>query len=396
MRNAAVGITIAILCLALGACADGMEVDVHAQVDTLQGNRLQVMNTGEPSWTPETAWRLEEDLRLGTVSGEDDPEQFGSIAAIGTDSRDRIYVLDFQALEIRVFRSTGEFSHIIGGEGSGPGEFMFARSLSIGPGDTLVVRDDGTGRYSVFSPEGELVSTHQRSIAGANSAVGDVVLSDGSYVDWAPTFPEGRFGSLMELLPIQYSDGFQQVDTLPPLEHRWELLPSGMPQTNYTPSIVGIMGSDGEIWFADSGEYRIHRRELSGDTTLTIALPAVGVELGDAERETLRSRFANRASYLNEVLTALPERLPVVQSILLDGEGRLMVLSRVERDGAKMVVDVFQEEGFYLGSMDLPVKVPDPSQRQPLVHATDSHLYLVTRDEFDVEFLSRLRIVRPD
>lgn len=394
MREAG-GITIGILCLGLAGCADGVDVNVRAQVDTLEGDRLQVMNTGEPSWTSETAWRLEEDLRLGTVLGEDDPEQFGSIAAIGTDFQGRIYVLDVQAFEIRVFRSTGEFSHAIGGEGSGPGEFMFARSLSVGPGDLLVVRDDGTGRYSVFNPEGELVGTHQRSIVGTNFAIGDVVLSDGSYVDWAPTFPEGRFGSLMELLPIRYAAGFQQADTFPPLVNRWELLPSGMPQTYYTPSIIGTMGGDGAIWFAVSGEYQIHRRELSGDTTLTFSLPAKGVALGDSERETLRSTLANR-NLLDEVLAALPERLPVVQGIRLDGEGHLMVLARVEPGGDAMVVDVFREEGFYLGRMDLPVTVPDPFRMRPIIHATNTHLYLVTRDEFDVEFLSRLRIVRPD
>lgn len=61
-----------------------------------------------------------------------------------------------------------------------------------------------------------------------------------------------------------------------------------------------------------------------------------------------------------------------------------------------MVVDVFREEGFYLGRMDLPVTIPGPTETRPVIHATDTHLYLVTRGEFDVEFLSRLRIVRPD
>lgn len=393
LRNAVV--TMALLHFASSGCADGAEVDVHAQVDTLRGSRVEVRNTGEPSWSPETAWHLEEDLRLGTIAGDEDPEQFGSIAAIESDSRGRIYVLDFQALEIRVFDSRGGFSHTIGREGSGPGEFMFARSLSMGPGDTLVVPDDGTGRYTVFGPGGELVGTHSRPIVGSNPSIGDAVLRDGSYVDWAPGFPEGRFGARMELQPIRYSPGFQRADTLPPIEHVWELLPSGLPQTYFTAPAVGTLGEDGGIWFADSDEYRLHRRALSGDTTLTVTLPAERVPLRDREREAVRSTLSD-PDRLAEVMAALPERLPVVQAIGLDGEGHVLVLARVEQDGDEIVVDVFREEGFYLGRMDLPVRVPDSTRTRPIFHATSTHLYMVTTDELDVPSVSRLRIVKPE
>jgi hypothetical protein len=44
-----------------------------------------VINDGRGQWTPTTAWRLEEDLRLGTVD-EQGPELFGAVAYVTADA----------------------------------------------------------------------------------------------------------------------------------------------------------------------------------------------------------------------------------------------------------------------------------------------------------------------
>ena len=64
------------------------------QIDTLDSGLVQVVNDGRGVWTPETAWRLEEDLRLGTVGGGG-PEQFAQVAWILEDADGRIYILDY-------------------------------------------------------------------------------------------------------------------------------------------------------------------------------------------------------------------------------------------------------------------------------------------------------------
>ena len=57
-------------------------------------------------------------------------------------------------------------------------------------------------------------------------------------------------------------------------------------------------------------------------------------------------------------------------------------------------VDVFEDDGRYLGRLDLPTPVSFFPFPQPLVaHATAEHLYVVVLDDDDVPYVSRLRII---
>lgn len=387
-----------LVALPILACSSSSEADQStiARFDTVAGNRVRVANTGRSLWTEQTAWRLEEDLRLGSASAsEGDREQFGDIASITSDSHGKIYILDSMAQEVRVFLPNGSFSHVIGRKGSGPGEFEFATSVTIGRGDTLFVLDDGTMRYSVFAPDGTLVETHRRSIVGTNSSIVGAVLSDGSYIDWAPVFPEGRMGPTLHLVPVRHLPRFERTDSLPPLEYTWEMLPNRqMPQTYYSGGIVGAVDAKGRIWFARSEEYRIYRRGLAGDTSLVFSLPAASIPLGEAERATLRKNLSHLPDLLSEILDALPETLPIVRRIVPDNAGHIFVVPDVAGEAEGVVVDVFQERGVYLGRMTVPGTTSHPSTSPRVVHATAEHLFVVTTDEFDVPYLVRFRIRR--
>ena len=97
--------------LALAACREGPPAaESRFQVDTLPSGLVQVTNDGVGLWTPETAWALEEDLRLGKLD-EEGPEQFAQIWSILSDADGRIFILEPQAGEVRVFLPTGEYSH---------------------------------------------------------------------------------------------------------------------------------------------------------------------------------------------------------------------------------------------------------------------------------------------
>jgi hypothetical protein len=68
---------------------------------------------------------LVEDLRIGSADGPLE-EQFGDIWGVLPDATGRIYILDGQAQEVRVFEPDGRFSHSIGRRGEGPGEMTSA------------------------------------------------------------------------------------------------------------------------------------------------------------------------------------------------------------------------------------------------------------------------------
>lgn len=388
--------------LAAAGCSDTKaDGAASARVATLWGERVEVTNTGVSSWTQETAWRVEEDLRLGTsgldTPGGDDPERFGEIGSILSDSRGMIYVLDLISQEIRVFHPAGTFSHTIGRKGPGPGELSYATGMAFGPGDTLWVMDVQEGRYSAFAPDGTFLRSHPRRIQGYVPSSG-TFLSDGRYVDWGLAFPEERFGPRVVYQPIRLARGFEPSDSLSPLEFTYEMLPSGRAPQMFFSGLAVAVDRSGNVWFANTHEYRIHRRSLEGDTTLAFSLPARAAPLGEAEREYVRTTLARLPALLSEYLDALPQTKPIVRRILPDQAGHIFVLADVAGESAGTVVDVFRESGEYLGRLTLPTPVAlvplAPLRRVPVVHATAEHLLVVIKDELDVLYVSRLRIVK--
>lgn len=385
--------------LAVAACSrPAADRDSTAQVDTLSNGRVLVTNTGVPAWTPKTAWRLEEDLRLGTAEDSGtEAEQFGLIMSVVSDSLGMIYVLDVLSQDIRVFHPTGTFSHTIGRKGPGPGELSGARAMTFGPGETLWVVDDGAARYSVFAPDGTFLASHPRRIQGYLSSASGTVLFDGSYLDWGPAFPDGRFGPRVLYHPIRLATGFERPDSLAPLQHTWKMLPSGrMPEYLFGGGLSVAVDRRGGIWFAHMQEYRIYRRTLEGDTSLVFSLPATAARLGEAERAYVRAQYARMPSLLTEYLDALPETKPIVRRILPDNAGHIFVLADVAAEPAGSIVDVFRDSGEYRGRLILPTLVAPSPRQPPVAHATPEHLFIVTKDDLDVSYVSRLKIVRGD
>lgn len=363
-------------------------------VVTTESGVVQVENSGVPGWK-EGAWQLEETLRLGTRStGGSEAEQFALISSLASDSRERLYVLDGQAQQIRVFLEDGTFSHSIGRRGEGPGEFEGAWNVVVGPGDTLTVLDDGNMRYYVLLPDGTVVGTYPRSIVGYGSPP-QTRLDDGSYLDWGLEFPEGRMGSRMMFYPVRFTDRFQQKDTFPPIEHVFDMVGSGRMQVMDFGSFPVITpDGEGNIWFANSREYHVYRRTLEGDTTLTFTLSADPIPLGPEDRQYVRQRWEGRPEILAEQLDALPEAKPLIYGIVPDHEGHVLVFADVAGENSGTVLDVFKESGEYQGRLILPDPVDLRANRQPVIDLSGSHLALVVRDELDVPYVSRLRLNR--
>lgn len=171
------------------ACAPSEErVADRVRVDTLESGLVRITNDGVGLWTADEVWTLEEEWRLGSVDAEG-PEQFADIGAIITDADDRLYVLEYQAGDIRVFLPSGEYSHTIGRKGQGPGELESAWGLSFSPAGELWVWDSGNQGYSVFQPSGEFVTSYRRELSGVFIPFSGGHLPDGRFMDWYPNTP---------------------------------------------------------------------------------------------------------------------------------------------------------------------------------------------------------------
>lgn len=364
------------------------------------GDENGVNGNGAPSWTNETAWRLEENLRLGSpvVEGEESPDQFGQIWSVASDSEGRIFVAEGMSQEIRVFNPDGSFSHLLGGEGSGPGEFTALRAIAFSQGDTLWALDDGQSRYTAFDPEGNVLEVRPRRARGFLRTAPWAFLGNGASMDWGISFPDGRMGERTELTPIRFAPGFLQPDSFPPIVHHTRMLPDGSgPLPHFGGELTVGLDRRGGFWFAHSQEYRIFRRTFSGDTTVVISLPENPAKVGEVERNFIRASFVRRPDFAATFLEGLPETKPIVRKILPDNTGYVYVFPDVAGALEGTVVDVFEEDGAYLGRISTQVQIRGRSPgREPVVYVTPDHLLAVVYDSVDIPYVSRMRIVRGD
>lgn len=91
---------------------------------------------------------LTEALRLGRPG---DPAGVAMFADVAVDSRGTYAVASpVNPGSILIYDASGRFVRVVGRQGGGPGEFESFPKLRFGPGDSLHVVEEGTGRYSVF------------------------------------------------------------------------------------------------------------------------------------------------------------------------------------------------------------------------------------------------------
>lgn len=393
-RQALTGLTVCVA-LVCGSCRDRTQASSASSGQPPTGVASTALRPA--IWTAETAWSLEEDLRLGSVDG-DSATAWTRIASLAADSRDFIYVLDAGVGRIQVFDADGSYRRTIGRRGDGPGEFRLPRAVQISQGDSLFVVDQGAVRYSVFGPDGEFVRSYPRWTTGYVSSATGRIQSDGAYVDWDITFPEGRMGPRAAIFPMSIElDSHLETDTFPPIEHEWKMLPKDrMPEVTFSGTVVSAAGSDGTFWFAHSDQYRVYRRTLRGDTTAVLRAAATAATLTDADRDFVRDRFGRRPDLLADYLSVLPDTRPIIFGILPDGDGHVFVFLDAQGPKPRSLIDVYEEGGTYLGRMEAPFSIAPRAVGQPPVgFANDDYLLVVRKDSLDVSYVSRLRVIRP-
>jgi hypothetical protein len=378
----------------LSACGpDGPDqANATFQVDTLQSGLVRVVNDGGGAWTPETAWRLEQDLRLGTVDG-DGPEQFSQVAWIQEDSAGHVYVLDYLAQEIRVFSPTGEYSRTIGQKGEGPGELMSAAGLNWGPDGNLWVWE--SRRFSAFTPSGEFVTSYPRLTWGVIYPWNGGFVDDVRYIDWGLARQRGanpdETTGLTTFYPIHFTPP-DTYDTFPPLQFNAWMGDPGRRLVGENKGIMLAQTEDGHIWFAHTDEYTLFKRTLEGDTLLSASIPSRPDMIPPEEIDSvIRSRVERGFPVVYEPDDFVTERR-LVTRVLVDDLGYVYVLPQEPGVPEGTAIDVIEESGVYLGRMALDETV---LTRGPPPYITRDHVYGVVNDEFDVPFVVRWRILRP-
>lgn len=353
--------------LTVAACAgDRTERDRwDGTVDTLPSGTIVVHNPSHGIWDSSTAWRVEEEVRIGTLEGSG-PDLFGRISALEVDGLGRLYVFESQTQELRVFESSGAHVRTIGGEGSAPGEFKQGIGLAWSPKGHLWVVDPGNVRVSVFDTSGTYLTM--------NRIMGGYVM-----VPWRGRFDRaGRFyhygldvaaDAESRLVMVRFDSLMNPIDTIPiprPTEDRNFDIQSedGMTRTGarFGAGDCWTLSASGQLWFGNTGDYRVYRRSASGDTTMAIS------------RE----------------FEPLPD-LPALSTLYMDEDDRLWVVPVVAGEDSARLLDVFESSGRYMGRILLPFRL----SADPVPLFRSGYIYGVTFDEFDVPYVVKGRILMP-
>lgn len=366
-----------------------------------------VANPATGVWTPTTAWRLDEELRIGAADG-DPVREFGRVAGIAVNASDQIHVLDRHALHVRVFDADGEFVRTIGRGGGGPGELAGPSTVLIGAGDTILLPDMANQRVQRFLPDGSEAGTFRISLEGG-IPLGWHVRADGLLLEEVRTLPDGRGGErvLLRLRAIDGEIGETLIEM--PVGEAMILRNGEQQMTVLAPEPRWAALVDGRIVTGWNAEYRLEVRSPRGELERVVTKPFERRSFTESHRRALRELFRQQfedqppSPATDQMIQSLryADHYPAFAELFGGPEGTIWVrhgrdIPSLDRDdmanfdvrgvGAPEY-DVFDDAGRFLGTISTPQRF------EPLVTHND-RIYGVERDELGVQYVVRLRIVR--
>lgn len=373
----------------------GASTSWSGSIDTLASGQIVVRNPATPIRSGDDGWRVVEELRLGRMEGGG-ADVFGQIASLEVDAAGRLWVLDSQAQELRVFDASGEHVRTTGRRGGGPGEFAQAVRVELAPDGHMWVMDPQNNRISVFDTAGAFVR--------AEPALGGFIMmpwpgrfdADGFYYAPVPR-SNGDFSIALVRHDVELTPLDTLVTPTDPVEReRFEHSPgpgsfirAGIP---FQGGLSWQLSPRGTMWAMISDEYRLIELTPSGDTLRTITREFSALPVTDADREQARENlrwFTNQGGQID--LSRLPRTKAPVRSFFQADDGHIWVARVTNAEESGRVHDVFDPEGRFLTAVRLPF--PLSSSPQPVVR--DGVLHGVTQDDLEVQYVVRARVVRP-
>jgi hypothetical protein len=371
-----------------------------------------VSNTGGGAWAQGQAWTVAEELRIGTAEGEA-MYQFGQIVGLDVAGDGRIYVMDQQAQQVRVFGPDGRFVRAMGRAGSGPGELSQAAGpVFVGPGDTVAVPDIMLQRITLYTGDGE----------PAGSA--PMAMTDGIPARWL----KSPSHDLIQQSMIMAMPGQENVeprnlilrrDPRGAVRDTLLVMPAGetvdfsggQPRiTLFAPEPVWAIGGDGHLIYGNNSEYRLRINGPDGRLERIIERPGERRPLSQADqnefRKLIRQAWEATGAMPPQAMEMMSQSLsfathyPAYANLLGGPDGTIWVQGVqtpdiVAETGATFdmqdwggpIWDVFGADGRYLGVVRMPARFTPFFIR-------DDHVYGVVRDDLDVQYVAVLRLIR--
>jgi hypothetical protein len=367
-----------------------------------------VESTGAGVWGRNDAWAVDTELLIGTAEGAAEL-QFGQIVGIDVDADGRMYVMDQQAHEVRVFDADGRFVTRMGKPGSGPGELSMAAGPVFVTGDGVAVPDLMNQRITHYDAEGTPSGSHP------------LLMADGIPTRWM----KGGDGLIVQQAMVMAFPGQEQVDPKNLLLRRQptgELVDTlltlpigrtmdfsgGQPRiTLFESEPMWTTDTRGRLIYGNNADYRLEVYGSDGSLERVVSRPEARRPLTDSDQAEFRRIIEaewSRAGMPPETRQMLSSGLsfarnyPAFANLLGGPDGSLWVQSvqtpeTVKAQGGTFNMqdfggpawDVFDADGRFLGVVTMPVRFT------PMLFEGD-RVYGVQRDDMDVQHVARLAL----
>ncbi|MFC1558960.1 6-bladed beta-propeller [Gemmatimonadota bacterium] len=309
-------------------------------------------------------------------------------AAITIDvAGQRLFVADnLPAAQVRMYDFDGNFMKNVGGKGDGPGEYRQPTGVAfIASQQKLVVFDSG-GRILFYTADGSYID--RMPVPRANHFPHRFLLVDN---EWGYVDQQITMSGLRSSLPAQRTWAIlgvnfttAEVDTL--------LRPSGYGETvmlrdsssplPFGPTFVWAIGSDRSTVAGYADDYSFDIRKPDG-AFVHVQMPSIATPVNDKEWEWWDKRtevaLESDAASWRRSGPPIPKTKPAFMGFFIDSDGRIWVTrqgvgrkipncARGFEDRREvlnnpcwystLILDVFENDGTYLGRIDLPEKWP--------------------------------------
>lgn len=366
-------------------------------IDTLASGEVIVRNTGRAVWSPDEAWQVVEEFRIGNDTG-DDALLFGSIRSFDVDARGWIYAIDDQTQAIHVFDSDGILVRTAGGKGTGPGEFERASALDLSTNGQIWVMEMPKGQLTFLDATGDYVDG-----ARINSTGWSYFPYPGG-MDLLGRYNAAVVVEVMDdydLALARFDQDFVPLDTIPIPEsgephEQFELITDGGMMATGIPfrgSLEWRFSPNGHFWTLLTDKYELAEITATGTTLRRVTLDHDPIQVTPADLEEVRenlSWFTRQGGKID--WSKIPDTKPVTSSFFCDDESNLWVMRLTgspEDEG--YLFDLFDVDGRFLGAIRLPFSLE--SNPEPIVR--NGLLYGVTTDELGAENIVRAQILKP-
>jgi hypothetical protein len=347
-------------------------------------------------WKAGDEWSLLEVTRIGST--DDSAYVFSRIVDVALDEMGRVWVADGQENRIRVFASDGRHVRSLGRSGGGPAEFLGIAGMDWGPDGNLWVLDGGNMRFAVYDTTGALVATHRRN---SSTVVAPWPLgfdAENRLYDLGSSHTAGQEPrTILRLDPdLQPRDSFELPEFKAPV---FEIVNRQGEATSIEQVTVPFAGlqewrvdRQGFVWVGMTDRYRLERYRFDGTLERVVERQIEPEPIPRGRRRNIAADyrdFERRGGRID--VSRIPDTYPVFDGFFFGEDGTLWVKRTSAGRGAGTWLDVFGDDGAYLGTVETPVRLlisPAPVVR-------GGHMAAVVQDENQVESVVLMRIEKP-